>query len=66
LPYEVFFLVHRSVVEDGLDSMGPLLVTTNTDEVILDQVEDAESLLNAAVGKQPLKEVVAVLVHHDV
>jgi hypothetical protein len=66
LPDKALFLVHRSVVEDGLDCMSPLLVTTNIDEVILDKVEDTESLLDAAVGKQSLKEVIPVLVNHDV
>ena len=45
--------------------MRALLMTANLDEVILDQLQDPQSLLYTAVGKQLLEEVVAILVDHD-
>ena len=46
---EVFFLLSGHVVENGLDGVRALLVTTDLNEVILDQVQNLQPLLNRAI-----------------
>ena len=45
--------------------MSALLVAANFYEVVFNQVQNANSLLNRAIRKQLLKEVVAILVTHN-
>ena len=40
-------------------------MAADSDKVILDAVEDSQTLLNGAAPQQFLKEVVAVLIDHD-
>ena len=48
-----------------MNGVGALLVAANFDEVFFDQVQNAHPLLNRAIRKKLLKEVVAILVAHD-
>ena len=45
--------------------MGALLVAAYLDEVLLDQLQNAETLIDGTVRKQLLEEVVSVLVPHN-
>lgn len=45
--------------------MSALLMTADLDEVFLYQLQDSKPLLNWAVRKQFLEEIVAVLVPHN-
>ena len=49
LLYEVFFLLRSHIVENGLNGVRALLVTTDLNEVILDQVQNLQPLLNRAI-----------------
>lgn len=49
LLYEVFFLLSGDIVENGLNGVRALLVTTDLNEVILDQVQNLQPLLNRAI-----------------
>ena len=49
LLYEVFFLLSGHIVENGLNGVRALLVTTDLNEVILDQVQNLQPLLNRAI-----------------
>ena len=49
LLYEVFFLFSGDIVENGLNGVRALLVTTDLNEVILDQVQNLQPLLNRAI-----------------
>lgn len=49
LLYEVFFLLSSHIVENGLNGVRALLVTTDLNEVILDQVQNLQPLLNRAI-----------------
>ena len=49
LLYEVFFLLSGHIVENGLNGVSALLVTTDLNEVILDQVQNLQPLLNRAI-----------------
>ena len=46
---EVFFLLSGHIVENGLNCVCALLVTTDLNEVILDQVQNLQPLLNRAI-----------------
>jgi len=65
LANEGLFMVHRHVVEDGLNRVRPLLVAADRDKVSLNQLQNAHALLYRTVRQQLLEEVVAVLVDHD-
>ena len=49
LLYEVFFLLSGDIVENSLNGVRALLVTTDLNEVILDQVQNLQPLLNRAI-----------------
>ena len=49
LLYEVFFLLSSHIVQNGLNGVRALLVTTDLNEVILDQVQNLQPLLNRAI-----------------
>ena len=64
LAEEIFFLFHRNVVKDGLNRVRTLLVAAYLNKATLDEVQNAQALLNRAIGQQFLEEVVSILVNH--
>ena len=64
LLYEGFLLFCGHIVQNGLDCVRALFVAANFDEVFFNQVQNVKPLLNRAIGKQLLKEVVAILITH--
>ena len=46
LTNKIFFVIHRHIVEDGLDRMSALLMAADLNKIISDQIQDAKALVN--------------------
>lgn len=60
-----FFFRDTKCIDDSLNCVGPALVGANKNEVLFDELQDRNALFTRTAWKQPLAEVVSIVVHHN-